>query len=60
MSTSPRLRDAEGKPINAVAEYFTSTPYGDLYGHFWSHGLVEQSVKEVARLRNATITDCGL
>ena len=48
------------KPINAVAEYFSSTPYGDLYGHFWSHGLVEQSVKEVARLRNATITDCGL
>ena len=60
MSTSPRLRDAEGKPVNAVAEYLAATPYGDLYGHFWSHGLVEQSTKEVGRLRNATITDCGL
>lgn len=60
MSTSPRLRDSSGTPIDAVSEYFATTPYGALYGHLWSHGIVEQSTKEVARLRNATITDCGL
>jgi alkylhydroperoxidase family enzyme len=30
-----------------------------LYGELWRHGVVEPSVKEVARLRNAHITDCG-
>lgn len=60
MSTSPRIRDAAGAPIDAVGKYFVTTPYGGLYGHLWSHGVVEQSTKEVSRLRNATITDCGL
>jgi hypothetical protein len=60
MSTSPRLRDAAGTPIDALGQYFASTPYGALYGQLWSHGVVEQATKEVARLRNATITDCGL
>jgi alkylhydroperoxidase family enzyme len=30
-----------------------------LYGILWSHGTVDQPLKEVARLRNARITDCG-
>jgi alkylhydroperoxidase family enzyme len=30
-----------------------------LYGTLWSHGTVPQPLKEVARLRNARITDCG-
>jgi len=30
-----------------------------LYGTLWSHGTVAQPLKEVARLRNARITDCG-
>jgi alkylhydroperoxidase family enzyme len=30
-----------------------------LYGTLWSHGTVEQPLKEIARLRNARITDCG-
>jgi alkylhydroperoxidase family enzyme len=30
-----------------------------LYGLLWSHGEVDHTVKEVARLRNARITDCG-
>jgi hypothetical protein len=30
-----------------------------LYGEFWQRGLVEQRVKEITRLRNARITDCG-
>jgi len=30
-----------------------------LYGTFWSHGVLDQPTKEVARIRNARITDCG-
>jgi len=30
-----------------------------LYGTLWSHGKVPQPLKEIARLRNARITDCG-
>ena len=30
-----------------------------LYGTLWSHGRVPQPLKEIARLRNARITDCG-
>ena len=30
-----------------------------LYGTLWSHGRLPQSVKEIARLRNARITDCA-
>ena len=28
------------------------------YGTLWSHGVVDQPTKEVARLRNARVTDC--
>jgi AhpD family alkylhydroperoxidase len=31
----------------------------ELYGTLWSHGELPQSVKEVARLRNARTTDCA-
>jgi hypothetical protein len=30
-----------------------------LYGEMWSRGIVDHPTKEVARLRNARITDCG-
>ena len=30
-----------------------------LYGTLWSEGIVDQSVKETARMRNARITDCA-
>ena len=35
------------------------TAFPRLYGQFWSHGVVDQPTKEVTRLRNARITDCG-
>ena len=37
----------------------TLTAFLRLYGTLWSHGTVDQPLKEVARLRNARITDCG-
>lgn len=38
----------------ALLEAFTR-----LYGTLWSHGVVEQPLKEMARLRNARVTDCS-
>ena len=31
----------------------------DLYGRLWRDGVVDHPTKEVVRLRNARITDCG-
>jgi len=33
--------------------------FADLYAHFWQQGRVSQRIKEITRLRNARITDCG-
>ena len=30
-----------------------------LYGRLWRDGGVDQATKEVVRLRNARVTDCG-
>lgn len=31
-----------------------------LYGRLWSHGILDQSSKEMARIRNARTLDCGI
>ena len=36
-----------------------SARFWRLYGRLWAHGTVDHGTKEVARLRNARITDCG-
>ena len=33
--------------------------FSNLYGLMWSHGIVDHPTKEVARMRNARIIDCG-
>jgi hypothetical protein len=33
--------------------------FGDLYGEFWCNGQLDHELKEILRLRNARITDCG-
>ena len=33
--------------------------FGDFYGRLWSKGQVDQPTKEIIRLRNARVTDCG-
>ena len=30
------------------------------YGTLWSEGVLDQATKEVGRLRNARLNDCGL
>lgn len=34
--------------------------FNRFYGTLWSEGVVDQPTKEVGRLRNARITDCGI
>ena len=64
MSTTPRVESAVAGQPAAFRTVFAHQPallgaFGTLYGTFWSHGVVDHKVKEVARLRNARITDCG-
>ncbi|MDX6284730.1 MAG: hypothetical protein QOG53_215 [Frankiales bacterium] len=34
--------------------------FNDFYGALWSRGALDQPTKEVARLRNARVTGCGI
>jgi alkylhydroperoxidase family enzyme len=31
-----------------------------LYGRLWSHGILDHSTKEMARIRSARTVDCGI
>ncbi len=33
--------------------------FTNLYGTFWGEGRLDHQLKEVVRLRNARLTDCG-
>ena len=64
MSTTPRLpsavpgREADFRTILAHQPDVMAR-FAELYGTFWSHGIVDHPTKEVVRLRNARTTDCG-
>lgn len=34
--------------------------FNRFYGTLWTHGVLDQATKEVARLRNARVTGCGI
>lgn len=64
MSTTPRVSSAVlGEPVHLgsvlmhhpdMAHSFT-----ELYGRFWDSDVLSARLKEVARMRNARITECG-
>jgi alkylhydroperoxidase family enzyme len=64
MSTTPRVPSAvPGEPAK-FATVFAHRPdlaaaFFRLYGTLWSEGIVPQTIKETARMRNARVTDCG-
>ena len=65
MSTTPRLPSAvEGKhaSIRTVMAHspVVRAAFDRMYATLWSAGAVEMDVKELVRLRNARVTDCGL
>jgi alkylhydroperoxidase family enzyme len=65
MSTTPRVSSGvPGEPADfyrALAHQpALSARFAATYAAFWQSGVLSQRVKEVVRLRNARITDCGL
>ncbi len=64
MATVPRVPSAVPGQPPTFRTVFAHQPalfraFADLYGTLWSHGQLDHGTKEVARLRNARITDCG-
>lgn len=65
MATTPRLSSAiEGKSASSRSIMAHSpkvrAAFDQMYGTLWSRGAVDADVKELVRLRNARVTDCGL
>lgn len=65
MSTTPRLSSAvDGKAASGrtVMAHSPSVrqAFDKMYATLWSNGAVDVDVKELVRLRNARVTDCGL
>jgi len=64
MSTAPRVPSAvEGEPPSfgtALAHQpALLRAFATLYGTLWTQGNVDQPLKELVRIRNARVTDCG-
>ncbi len=58
MSTVPRVAARTLKEAFALQPDLLEA-FWDLYGTVWMDGCVDHATKEVARLRNARVTDCG-
>ena len=64
MSTEPRVQSAvPGEPA-VLGSVLAHTPdifgaFGEVYAEFWQRGIVSAEIKEMTRIRNARITDCG-
>ena len=64
MSTVPRLPAAVADQPANFGSITAHVPkvmasFGDLYAQLWQQGIVAADVKELTRIRNARITDCG-
>lgn len=64
MSTTPRLPSAvDGLPADfaTVLAHQPELAHGfrEVYGRFWSQGVLDHPTKETVRMRNARTTDCG-
>jgi hypothetical protein len=64
MSTTPRVSSAiPGQPAEfgsvLAHQPEMASRFAELYGRFWQQGVVSQRIKEITRIRNARITDCG-
>lgn len=65
MSTQPRLPSAvDGQDANMMTVLAHSpkvrAAFDTMYATLWSRGAADVDVKELVRLRNANVTDCGL
>ena len=65
MSTVPRLPSASPDATPSIATTWAHSPalrahFDRMYAVLWTGGTVGEDIKELVRLRNARITDCGL
>jgi len=64
MSTTPRIKSAiPGEPpgLGNVLAHAPQmiTRFGELYATLWQTGELPADLREMTRLRNARVTDCG-
>ncbi len=64
MSTTPRLparEPGQRADFTSIMAHAPAIPerFNALYAEFWQQGLVASTTKEMTRIRNARITDCG-
>ncbi|MCU0946996.1 MAG: hypothetical protein MUF47_01910 [Porphyrobacter sp.] len=64
MSTTPRVSSAmPGEPAHfgsvLAHQPQIAARFFDLYGAFWGSDVLAARIKEVARMRNARVTECG-
>ncbi len=59
MSTIPRVPAPAGSTSVLAHVPELDTAFWKLYGELWSDGVLDHRTKEVARIRNARVTDCG-
>lgn len=65
MATTPRVTSAiDGQPasIRTVMAHSSAVrnAFDSMYATLWSQGAVDVDIKELVRLRNARVTNCGL
>ena len=64
MATKPRIASAVAGQPAQFGTVMSHTPgatgkFFELYAEFWQRGVVADELKEMTRMRNARITDCG-
>ena len=64
MSTTPRVSSAvPGEPAHfgtvLAHQPDLAMKFTELYGRFWNSDVLSARLKEVARMRNARVTECG-
>lgn len=65
MSNTPRLPSAIAGKAPSIRTVMANSPavrqaFDAMYATLWSDGALDVDVKELIRLRNARVTDCGL
>ncbi len=64
MATTPRLTSAIAGQEPNFASVLSHAPemlarFGTLYAELWQQGTLPADLREMTRLRNARVTDCG-
>jgi len=59
MSTTPRITTGKSGSALALVPSMNDA-FWRLYGEYWSRGVLDERTKEVARIRNARMVNCGL